>query len=82
MRNLNIKDDETFEIASRIAKRTGQSLKHVVREALQEHEQRLTKDEQVARLKLLSIKSGALYSERERMQTLEDLLYDERGLPK
>ena len=50
MRNLNIKSDEAYELASDIARRTGKNLTLVVTDALRETQRLLTRDEKLAKL--------------------------------
>jgi antitoxin VapB len=82
MRNLNIKSDEAYEIATDLARRTGQNLTLVVTEALRASERALTLDERRARVTAIATKSGKQW--KKALKTVEhgDLLYDDVGLPK
>jgi antitoxin VapB len=82
MRNLNIKSDEAYEIATDLARRTGQNLTLVVTEALRASERALTLDERRARIAALATKSGKQWKESLKSIEHSDLLYDEMGLPK
>jgi antitoxin VapB len=82
--NLNIKNAETYQLASQLADLTGETLTKAVTEALRERLERLRKHKRKATASELMdigrrcaahiIKPG---SSREH----GDLLYDERGLP-
>jgi antitoxin VapB len=82
MRNLNIKSDEAYEIATDIARRTGQNLTLVVTAALRASERALTLDERRARIAALATKSGKQWKEGLKSAEHGDLLYDDLGLPK
>jgi len=83
-KQLNLKDAETYELASQLAKLHGDSLNGAVKTALREklardkHE--LTKEERFGRLMALSRE----FSSRSGPRTMTDdeaIGYDENGLP-
>lgn len=88
MASLNIKDPETHKLARRVAKLTGESMTQAVRQSLRERAKRLEQGKSgglVERLKALSKETAKLIKEPYRSMTheeLDDLLYDEKGLPK
>ncbi len=79
---LNIKNDETVRLAKRLAEVTGESLTTAVTEALRERLARVDADFRVSDVLDLARQI------RERLppgyldQDFDDLLYDEKGLPK
>ena len=79
---LNIKNDETVRLAKRLAELTGESLTTAVTEALRERLARVDADFRVSEVLELARQI------RERLppgyldQDFDDLLYDEKGLPK
>lgn len=82
MRNLNIKSDEAYELASDIARRTGKNLTLVVTDALRETQRLLTRDERLARLEEIAKACEGKWVEPWKSTPHGDLLYDEDGLPK
>jgi antitoxin VapB len=82
MRNLNIKSDEAYEIATDLARRTGQNLTLVVTAALRASERALTLDERRARIAALATKSGKQWKEGLKLAEHGNILYDDLGLPK
>ncbi|QOZ75374.1 transcription factor [Bradyrhizobium sp. CCBAU 53351] len=83
--SLNIKNSEAHELASELAKRTGESLTAAVTTAVRERLERVRR-EQGARLsdRLLKIGEDCAKHLKEPYRSADhgDLLYDERGLPR
>jgi len=81
--SLNIKDPEAHRLAQAISRATGESMTHVVTEALRERYERLRKRSGKASVEeLLAIaKRASVHVKRPYLDHAE-LLYDERGLPK
>jgi antitoxin VapB len=81
--SLNVKDPEVHRLARAIAKTTGETMTHVVKEALRERYERIQKaDPETLAADLRAIaKRAAAYVKRPYLDHAE-LLYDERGLPK
>jgi antitoxin VapB len=82
--SMNIKDAETHQLAQALAKETGESMTHAVREALRERlarVQRLRKPE-ITESELLAIGRRCADSLTQRPVDHGELLYDERGLPR
>ena len=85
VKQLNLKDDETYELASRFAQKRGESLngavKAALREALEREEHELSKEEKFARIMALADS----FSRRAGppVETADEAIgYDEYGLPK
>jgi antitoxin VapB len=81
--SLNIKDPEVHQLAQAIARTTGESMTHVVKEALRERYARIERRSGKASVEeLLAIADrAAAYLKRPYLDHGE-LLYDETGLPK
>jgi antitoxin VapB len=82
-KSLNVKDPEAHRLAEAIAEATGETITHVVTEALRqryEHVQRSRRKASVA--ELLAIAERAAAHVKRPYLDHADLLYDERGLPK
>jgi antitoxin VapB len=84
-RQLNLKDDETYALASEVAKLSGETLNGAVKTALREKLERdnreATKADRLARLLALGRESAARVGAR--VMSDEDAIgYDEFGLPK
>jgi antitoxin VapB len=83
--SLNIKNQETYQLAEELAKLTGESLTKAVTEAVRERLVRVRRDQGV-RLsdRLLRIGRDCAKRLREPYRSTDhgDLLYDERGLPR
>jgi antitoxin VapB len=81
--SLNIKDPEAHRLAQAIAQATGETMTHVVKEALRERYERiLRRDPEALAADLRAIaKRAAAHVKRPYLDHAE-LLYDERGLPK
>jgi antitoxin VapB len=83
MGTLNIKDPEAHRLAAAIAQETGETMTHVVTEALRERFERLPSRQQKASLEeLRAIAHGIAGLIKSPIVDHADFLYDERGLPK
>jgi antitoxin VapB len=83
--SLNIKNEETYQLATALAELTGETLTKAVTEALRERLERLRKQKRKATAtELLEIGRRCAAHIKQPVSSLEhgDLLYDERGLPK
>ena len=79
---FNIKDPEAHHLAQAISKATGETITHVVTEALRERYQRLQKNQGKASVEeLLGIARRAAAQVQNPYPDHADYLYDERGLP-
>ena len=82
-KSLNVKDPEAHRLARAIAQETGETITHVVTEALRERYQRLQSRRGKASVEeLLSIAKRASSQIKRPYLDHAELLYDERGLPK
>ncbi len=83
MPSLNIKNPEAHRLATAITRETGETLTHVVIEALRERFERLPSRQGKAGLEELRAiaKRAAASLERPYLDHV-DFLYDEHGLPK
>lgn len=83
MRSLNIKDPEAHRLAAAIARETGESMTHVVTEALRERLKHLPSRRGKAGAEELRAiaKRAAAHSIGPYLDHAK-FLYDERGLPK
>ena len=83
-KQLNLKDAETYELASKLAKLHGDTLLGAVRTALQEKLDRdmrqSTKEERLARMRAILEPYWAL-PDKDTRSADEILGYDENGLP-
>jgi hypothetical protein len=82
MRNLNIKSDEAYALATEISKRTGRSLSLVVTDALRQSKRRLTKDERKKKWDGILAGNRTLLPESFLSENHDDVIYDDWGLPK
>jgi antitoxin VapB len=83
MKSLNIKDPEVYRMASAISHETGESMTHVVREALQERFERLPSRRKKASLaELHAFVEQIAGRPQGPVFDYDDWLYDENGLPK
>jgi len=83
--SLNLKSDEAYKLARELADRTGESMTAAVIQALRERLERLTqesKEDFVERILAIGRDCAAHMTEEERSRHPDDLLYDERGLPR
>ena len=83
---LNIKNPEAHRLASQLAKKTGESMTEAVTTALRERldrvEQQKTHSSLAHRLLEIGKDCAAHLKEPFRSLSPDDLLYDEKGLPK
>lgn len=81
--SLNIKDPEAHRLAQAIAQATGETMTHVVREALRERYERTQKrDPEALAADIRAIAGRAAAHIKRPYLEHADLLYDEHGLPK
>jgi antitoxin VapB len=81
--SLNVKDAEAHRLAQAIAVATGESMTHVVKEALRERYERIQKRRSKASVEeLLAIARRAATQVKRPYLDHADLLYNEHGLPK
>ena len=83
--SLNLKNDEAYRLARELSVRTGESMTAAVIQALRERLERLKKEPKedfVARILAIGRACAAELTEEERSRNPDDLLYDERGLPR
>jgi antitoxin VapB len=83
--SLNIKNEETYQLATALAELTGETLTKAVTEALRERLERLRKQQRkAAATELLEIGRRCAAHIKQPVSSLEhgDFLYDERGLPR
>lgn len=81
---LNIKDAETIRLARALAEMTGQPITKAIRAALERELEELdrAKEERLTKLRGIVKESRALWKPEFLNADLDDLMYDERGLPK
>jgi antitoxin VapB len=84
---LNIKDEETHQLASKLAKLTGESLttavKVSVKERLDRQEKAAKRESRMEWLTRISAETAAIMNDGRTSKELMDELYDEEtGLPK
>ena len=81
---LNIKDEKTYALARQVAEATGVSLTRAVHDALEEQLKRvaLARKPESLRDELNAIALRAAARPAKTTLSLEQLLYDENGLPK
>ena len=83
MKTLNIKDPEAHRVAAAIARETGETMTHVVTEALRERFERLRSHRRKASVEELHAIANRVAARVKRSyMDHAELLYDERGLPK
>lgn len=81
--SLNVKDPEAHRLAQAIARATGETMTHVVTEALRERYERLQRRQGKASIEeLLAIAQRASAQVKRPYLDHAEFLYDERGLPK
>ena len=81
--SLNVKDPEAHRLAQAIAQATGETMTHVVTEALRERYERLQSRRGKASVEeLLAIAKRASAHVKRPYLDHAEYLYDERGLPK
>jgi hypothetical protein len=79
---MNIKSDEAYELASRIAKAEGITLTQAVVEALRRHEREISQEARFAKAMEICREARALMSPEMLALDIDAYLYDEDGLPK
>ncbi|HEX6806182.1 MAG TPA: type II toxin-antitoxin system VapB family antitoxin [Terriglobales bacterium] len=79
--SLNIKNEETHRLAQELATLTGQSMSAAVTEAVREKLQRIKNQGMAARIMKIARESAALLNGKP-LPGIDELLYDEKGLPK
>ena len=82
--SLNIKSPEAHELAAELARLTGESMTQAVTEALRERLEREKRKRDEDRLfaELMEIAEQCAAYPRRDDRSLEEFLYDERGLPR
>ena len=81
--SLNVKDPEVHRLAQAIAKATGETMTHAVKEALRERFERLQARRGRASVEeLLAIAKRASAQVKHPYLDHAEFLYDQRGLPK
>ena len=83
--SMNIKNKETYRLAKQLSKLTGESLTTAITEAIRERLHRVRREQGVdlaERLLLIGRDCAAHLKGPFRIIDHEDLLYDDRGLPK
>jgi hypothetical protein len=85
VKQLNLKDNETYELATKFARKRGESLngavKTALKEALEREERELSKEEKYEQIVALARSYSARVGPRT-MTDEEAIGYDENGLPK
>ena len=80
---MNIKNAEAYAIASELAGLTGESLTHVVLEALRAQHKRLSREAKIAEIREFCRETRAMMSPEYLAFDIDTELYDEEtGLPK
>ena len=83
--NLNIKNEETYKLAAKLAELTNETMTKAVTIALRERLDRLRQQKQKATVKeMMDIGKRCATYIKKPISSLDhgDFLYDERGLPK
>ena len=81
--SINIKNLETTELVTRLARLTGLSLTDAVKVAVTEKLNRMiTVDERIAQASAIAQDCAQRLPEWLRVAAVDDLLYDEEGMPK
>lgn len=79
--SLNIKNEEAHRLAQELAALTGESMTTAVTEAMRERLKRVKSKGIAERILKIARESAALLNGK-RLPDIDELLYDERGLPK
>jgi len=83
---LNIKNEETHRLVRRLAELTGQSQTSAVEDAVRRRLAELTREDDIARsfanIMEISRQSSAAMSDEVKQLDINDLLYDDLGMPK
>jgi antitoxin VapB len=82
--SLNIKSPEAHELAAQLARLTGESMTKAVTEAIRDRLERekMRRDKDKLFGELMKIAEQCAAYPRRDDRTLEELLYDQRGLPR
>ena len=83
--SLNIKNEETHRLASELARATGESMTVAVTEAIRERLERVRrkpKKDLAEQIMEIARDCGKRWKEPYKSMDIDDLLYDEKGLPK
>jgi antitoxin VapB len=82
--SLNIKSPEAHDMAAQLARLTGESMTKAVTEAIRERlkSEKRKRDEDKLFAELMEIAEQCAAYPRRDDRSLEDFLYDERGLPR
>ena len=83
--SLNIKNEEAHRLAQQLAKITGESMTTAVTEALRERLERVRRNPRegmAERLMKIGKECAAHIKEPFKSMDVDELLYDEKGLPK
>jgi antitoxin VapB len=83
--SLNIKDEKTHRMARELARATGESMTAAVSEAIRERLERVrgrSRKSMAERLMELGKDCAARLKEPYKSMDVDELLYDENGLPK
>jgi len=85
--SLNIKNEATHRQARELARLTGESMTVAVSEAIRERLERVkenakSKKSMAERIMAIAKECGPLWKEPYRSMDIDELLYDENGLPK
>lgn len=83
--SLNIKNEETHRLANELARATGESMTVAVTEAIRERLERVRrkpKKDLAEQLMEIARDCGKRWKEPYKSMDIDDLLYDEKGLPK
>jgi antitoxin VapB len=81
---LNIKDPETVRLARALAEATGQPVTRAIRQALERElrDREAARSERLARLHNIVREARSLWKPEFLNVDLDDLMYDEHGLPR
>lgn len=79
---LNIKSEEAYQLATEIAGVTGESLTQVVLEALRARQRQLGAEDRFEQAMAICREARARMTPEYLATDFDELLYDERGLPK
>jgi antitoxin VapB len=83
--SLNIKDGKTHRMAKELARLTGESMTAAVNEAIRERLERVrgkSKKDMTERILEIGRECAARLKEPYKSMDVDELLYDEKGLPK
>ena len=83
--SLNIKNEEAHRLAQELAKLTGESMTVAVSEAIRERLERLrgnSREDMAERILKIGRECAAHLKEPYKSIDIDELLYDEKGMPK